>query len=261
MSIISKETLVEKMKQYPTLLQQVMVMLDALGECLTTVNQYESDTKQAISNSKEAKENSATALTNSAEAKISSADAVKKVNDITYDTKQLMSLNKDNVATSNFSLDLNSANNDNTINLGDITDNVYKAVFASKIGEKKYDFHFASIYTKFIEDTDIDSIIYEPKSFNRGDIILITCSVPPTTAAPLTLSFTPSTTNITGSMDVNSIILIKCDGNHFLVIFTTGYKGSYMNYYTATNTNVSIKTKEEDIYFTPVILTSYDDNY
>lgn len=261
MSIISKETLVEKMKQYPTLLQQVMVMLDALGECLTTVNQYETDTKQAISDSKEAKENSATALTNSTEAKANSADAVKKVNDITYDTKELMSNNKDNIATYNFSLDLTNVNKNDTIDLGDITINTDKVVFDSKIGEDKAIFSFASIYTKFVSETDIDNITYSPDNFNRGDIILITCSTPPASVAPLSLTFTSSTTKTEGTMNANSIVLIKCDGEHFLVIFTTGYKGSYMNCYTAMKTNITIKSVEENVYFTPITISAYNDNY
>lgn len=261
MSIISKETLVEKMKQYPTLLQQVMIMLDALGECLTTVNQYESDTKQAISDSKEAKENSATALTNSTEAKTSAADAVKKVNDITYDTKELMSNNKENVATSNFSLDLSKVNEDNIINLGNIADNIYKVIFNTKIQNRDSEIKFASLYSKYIADTDVDSIIYNPTDFNRGDIIIVTCSSAPSIVAPLAMSFTPSTTQSLVTTSINFAILIKCDGNNFLALFTTGVRTSLNAFYTTQLSTIEFKSLEENVNFTPILITAYDDNY
>lgn len=240
MSIISKETLVEKMKQYPTLLQQVMVMLDALGECLTTVSQCESD---------------------STDAKTSSSEALKKVNDITYDIKELMSNNKNNVATSNFSLDLSQANNDNAIYLGNIADNIEKINFVSKVNGVEEELSFASIYTKYVEDTDLDSIIYKPENFDNGDIIFITCSEAPTTTTPISITLTPSTTNSEITLNGNFAILIKVGSNNFLVLFAVSNRSYIINYYTSYGTSVSIKTLEDNIYFTPVIISAYDNNY
>lgn len=262
MSIISKETLVEKMKQYPTLLQQVMIMLDALGECLTTVNQYESDTKQAISDSKEAKENSATALTNSTEAKTSAADAVKKVNDIAYDTKELMSNNDDNVPTSNFSLDLSNINKDDVIMLGDITRTYNLIEGTSKLtySNDYYKITSSQQYYKhtYNEDTEITSFTAKGKEGDIGDIFylgdenMITTGV----ANNLDLSFI----GIIGTefkIKCSYCIGFKLYNNSFILLTGT-YNGTPRVYMTQDNSDVNITTSVDNCYFTPVWISAYD---
>lgn len=262
MSIISKETLVEKMKQYPTLLQQVMIMLDALGECLTTVNQYESDTKQAISDSKEAKENSATALTNSIEAKTSANDAVKKVNDITYDIKELMSNNDDNDATPNFSLDISKVNKDDVIMLGDITRNYNLIEGTSRLFGSKDEYKITSSQTYFKhiynEDTEVNNFVAKGKEGDIGDIFYLGDENISTAGVKPNLNIT--LTNVSGlsmSFDIAWCIGFKLYNNSFIVL-TGSHIGTPNVYMTKENSDITVSTIADDSYFTPVWISAYD---